>query len=476
MGTMSQLVIAPRNPAIQTYVHQLDAAYRSGVWLPDQDYALRQDINVWEVIRRDPICFQAIEQRLHKVAAKDWIVAPARETPSPADVAVAKIAEEWISAIDGFGAFRYNLAKGIFRARAFAYPEGERRPATFGGVAGQWWCVDRIRDIDPRRIRYMPQATRQPDGSDKIEVFAEMWSLERHGWVRILPDDWQMFVRFVYDDDEAQLGHGRGVLNALYFYHYAKGIALREGLQGLERWAQGIVAAKVKSLRETSAGNDTAAQVAEWLAVIEKMRSRHALVHDAEDELTVHETSGSGGQMVVQILSYLDSAIVRAATGSLLPSGGGSSVGSNARAEVESDTSEDLVQFDRACLDEAITRDLLGQFWRLNRPQLVLAGYAAAGCPKLRSNTLKREDPEKSARVANTLLQARVKLRQSEVYEKTGYTMPQPGDPVFEGGSIPLGGGFNSLGGDPATSGPAAPPSGNPVLDTLRQRAAENSA
>lgn len=479
MSTSQQIFQHGTQPT-ERYARALDAIYRTGLWLPDQGYAEAQDVTTWEKLRRDPVCSVAIQTRLNKVAGKETRVLAASKEKT--DQRLAGIVEAAFQHLDGHTAARRNVACAIFRGRSYGYVNWRRMELDVGaGLAPMLWAVPvAIEDIDPRMVRFVPERTQEADGSVKMDVYAEMWSIASGKWARITPETWQNFVSMKYEDEQARLGQGRGLIDALYFYAFAKGIVLREGLQGLERWAQGTVLAKIDGLRAASETKTNTNQVDLWSTAIKGMRSGgHELIFDKQDDVSVVETSGTGHQLVMSMLSYLDGAMVRAAAGSLLPSGGGGSAGSYGRAEVEAEQTEDLVQYDRAQLDEVFTRDLVGQFLRLNRPQIAACGLLGARRPMLRGANVKKKDPESAARVISTALQAGVKLRADEVYESLGFTPPTDEDTssgnVIEGGAAVGGGGWNPLGGNPDFSR-TADASGPGLLDQLRRRAAAAGA
>jgi hypothetical protein len=285
--------------------------------------------------------------------------------------------------------------------------------------------------VDRRRVRIVPEWSPGPGGGVRrhVSTFLELFSIVAEKWVRIENPEW--FVRHIYNDEEARLGHGRGLLEAIYFYSYAKQIVLREGLQGLERWAQGLAIVKIDGFRKGSKNKPNTAVATAWLDAIEKTKARHGLVGDKQDDISVEFPRGTGHQMVTEFLRYLDDAMTRLITGALLPSGGGENKGSLGRASVEEGKQEALVQYDRELLDEVLTRDLLGMIFRQNRANWVALGLGEAECPKFATVQEKREDAKEAADIATILIAGGVPLRKDEVYKKTNYTQPAEGDEVF---------------------------------------------
>lgn len=420
--------ILPRgHVAADAYIWALQSAIDSGVRLYDPDVALAQDPAVGEKLRRDPVIRQALHNRMTAVAGPSWIIEPA--TDRDEDQEAASIVEDLLKHVENFDIARYALANSILDARAYAEIRGHRVTAAAGSSETEleWWVPTALKDIDPRRIRWVP--SRGPDG---VSVRMELWSVDGRAWHAI--EDTSTLVQVVFDDNESRLGYGRGLREALYHCWWAKGIVTREGLQGLERWAQGLPVCKVDTSQTTPSATTPQAVAEAFLEMFRRFRARFgAVAIGKDDEIEMHEPGEGGGRLVQMWLDYLDRVITRLVTGALLPSGGGSDVGSNARAEVEDDTQERLVQFDRRVIDGSITASLVRLVWRVNFENFEAVGLGKARMPRYRTINQKLEEPEKNANVAKTLLEAGVPLRKDEVYAKTGYTPPGEEDEVFEG-------------------------------------------
>lgn|SRR3990167_2768634 len=431
MAATNVPILYQRNVNQDLYVYALASTYKSNWRVYDPDYALSRDPDIFERVRRDPVIAHAFEQRLHMIAGKVWRVEPRGDTPQ--DKLAAKIMEEIIDSIEHFTESRYELAQAVIVARTYQYMEGDRKFVSLGGLpAANWWMPIRLHDIDRRRFKFRPNwTTGKAPGDNKLDVTMELYSIERGKWESVDHPEW--FIRHVYGDEEARLGHGRGLLEAIYFYHWAKGVVLREGLEGIERWAQGIVTAKIDGLVPGSKDRTNEDVRDTWLDIIQKMRSRHALVYGKDDEFKVVESTGTGHQMVLEFVKYLDEGITRLILGSISPSGQSGREGSYAKSKVEQDTTEALIQYDRKLLDETITRDLVGAIWRLNKPIFSFTGMACAKMPRLVTVQERNEDPHLAVQVIARALMSGIPLRKDEVYSKIGFSMPNPEDEVIEG-------------------------------------------
>lgn len=411
---MGNLVSAAGSLAAQRqYVWELERAYRRGREVWDPDYGLVNDPDVYDVIRRDPETLHAMQMRKHLVAGMRWRVAPASDEDS--DRKAAAILDQLLHVLDGegFAASRFHLAEAVFRGSAWAIVQGRHEVKKIGKTKRMWWVPTGLRPIDKRRFRQVVTE----DG--RIEW--EMWSVARAQW-EPLGDRRRWFVRVAYDETEDSLSYGRGLVESLYHWQYAKARVLAEGLAGLERWAQGVVHGKIDGLRVGSTAKDNESHAQAWLDAIENMRSRHALVGGAEDELTLLEGPGQGHEMVKDFLAYLRDGITRLILGANLPTNA-TSGGSYALAEVQENSTEALVKFDRDLISSSITRDLFWLLWAMNGEALRAEGVIEASRPKFEIVSQMRRDPATTASALSQLLNAGVQgLREDEVFELMGLT------------------------------------------------------
>ena len=425
-----------RNVNQELYVRALSSAYRTGWRVYDPDFALSREPDVYEKVRRDPVIAHAIDVRLHNIAGKTWYLKPYSD--EDVDIKIAEVITEMIKDMDKFEEARYELAQAVIRGRSWAYIEAERRFKRLSDLPPQNWIMPtRLKDIDRRRFRVFSDRSMKLHRVDatnaieqKLDVFWQLFSVERDRWETI--ENPEYFVRLIYQDEEARLGYGRGLLEAIYFYHYAKGVLFKEGLQGIERWAQGIPIAKIEGLREASTGktNDTIQQA--WLDALNLMKESGSFVYDNKDELTFESAGGPGNDMVMDMIRYLDEAMVALIAGGNLHVGG-SEGGSLARAETQEDTAEMIVQYDRNLNDESLTVGLIELLFHLNQPQFRAAGLGEGRRPKFTTIQQKREDPEKNAGIMSTVLATGAPIIKKEFYEKVGLTPPTAKDEVIVG-------------------------------------------
>lgn len=446
------LLNARTSVASDLYVRALASAMRA-FRLHDPDHTKIRESDMYEKARRDPIVAHAIDSRLHKVAGREWSVLPASD--EKVDTIGAAIDEDAIKMIEGFSESRYEQAQAVIKARSYAYIAGRRIFTKLGGMPAMNWLVPTgLQDLDFRRVTFHPRNVTREDGSRDLSVQMMLFSIQREQWEIV--ERPELFVKTVYRDEEARLGYGRGLLESIYYYLWCKGEILKEGVQAVKKFARGVVVAKIDALRASSDPKDTAALQAAWGKVLQQMQAEHVITMDKADEIEVIDMPARGFDAIVKLIQLLDDGMTRLITGAVLPSGGGSSTGSLARAETESDESEALVQFDRDKIDEDYTRDLIGWFRMHNRQNFAALGLADAEPGRFETIQEKRKDPEIALTVITGALEAGMPVKKEEAYSRLTLTPPKEGDPIIEpkapepefpgmGGGFPFQGGRDAL-------------------------------
>lgn len=450
----SPVILRGTSPAPQLFANALHAAYQLEWPIIDPDFAQHEDNAVWEKIRRDGKVSQAIDIRTAAVASKNWVIEPRGE--SPEEVKVSDILTELLEEISQFRQSRRFLAQAIFRASAYLDVISERKVMQLVDLPPMsWWYPKKLKHRDKRTVRRVPEI-RTINGEEVVITFLEVLRVSDGNWIRLDQATKRLLVEIVYDDEQGKLGYGRGLLEALYFLWWAKNVVLKEGLQGVERWAQGFLLAKIDSDQVGAPGSADSESIRDkMLDTLEQQRSRHAAVVDKSDDISLVTGGGEGHEIVMGMLSYLDDLILSTALGSVLPFGGGEDKGSLARASIEEEISDELLEYDRGIVDEALTNSLIRLIMDHNRQNFAELGYADVRMPRFKTSHQKREDPLKNAQVVSTLRQAQIPLRKQDVYERVGFEMPSEGDEVFEPLEIGIGGG--GLFGGPGNGNGAGP-------------------
>jgi hypothetical protein len=445
----------------------------SAVWawwdlIADPSYALREDLDIWEVAQRDPQVYQGIQQRLNAVAGREWRVMPAGDSKRPGARIKAAIMDAMIRRIPHFQDARRRLAQAVFRGQSCELICGRREFVSLADQPSMMWFVPTgMKHIDPRRFVIRPEREQTPNGvrvrgklyMSVIPTYQSLPSVQpspaqgRKGidralwqgrYVPVKHPEW--FVRIVYDDEEARLGFGRGVMDAVYFTMWAKQIVIREGLQGLERFVHGVPVITIDPSKrgDTTQTSESIRDTA--LAKLKIMRAGHAYALNVGETLDFKEPGGVGNQMVMGFLEYLDRRLMAVLTGASLRSGGNpGESGSYASDAVGMEMSDAVVQYDRDRIDEDLTLDLIGLLNRLNRPQFAALGklLGISGLedelPGQFTTVVKRTmDPLVAMQIVQGAQQVKgLDLLRAEVYEKLGgFSMPSSDDEdVIEGGA-----------------------------------------
>lgn len=416
-----------RNQAQQIYVRALSSAWRSNIQLHDPSLWLLREPELEEKMLRDADIAHAVQYRRHAVAGQRWACVPRVERSPRGPLAVA-VASELLAGIRQFTQARLNLARAFFSGARFGFIHGKTKLLKIGdGKERTWWCPWYIEDRDKRYYRVVPE---HDDTSHTLAAHWERWDLVRMDWVTETVADARQTIRHVYQDDQASLGHGRGLREALGWWWYAKAHVFEESLTAVERFAQGILTAKIDGARDAATGLPNEELIRQWSAVLEDLRSRHVLVYDKADQVEFVQMNASGWELLHTLRDELRSTIFTLILGANLTTSANEG-GSYALAQVQENSTEMLIQYDRTVLEETLTDDLLGCIWFKNHANLVELGIADE-MPRFSLAQEKMEDPKLRADVASVLSGMGVELALDDVLEQTGFRRPEPGEDVIK--------------------------------------------
>jgi len=419
-----------RNQAQQLYVRALSSAWRNGVQLYDPSVWLAREPEIEEKMLRDADIAHAVGFRRHLIAGRQWGVIARAESSPRAPLAV-HVARELLGGIKHFTTARVNLARAFFSGARFARIHGEPRTLTLGdGRPRTWWIPRRLEDVDKRMYRIRPTVD---DQAGRITACWERWNIVTQEFEPESLDDATATIRHVYQDDQGQLGYGRALREALGWWWFAKTHVFSESLQAVERFAQGIIHARVDGVRDAATGLPNAELIAAWRDVLEDLRGRHVLVSDKADEIDMIQGSAEGWQVLGEVRKELRSTIFTLVLGANLTTAADDG-GSYALAEIQENSTEALVQFDRETLEETLTDDLLGCIWFRNYANLRDLGIHEEK-PRFSIVQEKKQDPRERSDVAATLNGMGVELSLQDVLEQTGFRKPESGEETIPGGS-----------------------------------------
>lgn len=422
-----------RNNAAQLYVQALTAAWRSGVEVHEPSVWRTRDPEIEEKMLRDADIAHAVGFRRHLIAGKRWNLQPKVETeraPMAVMVGTALIEE-----IAHFSEARIGLARAFFSGARFARVHGSPRILTLGdGVPRTWWVPNRIEDMDKRAFRVMSDVVGTGDAR-QLRAHWERWDVARGEFVPETARDALQTIRHVYQDDQGTLGHGRALREALGWWWYAKTEIFGETLAAIERFAQGVVTAKVSGVRDAETGLPNTELIRQWRDILEDLRARHVLVYDANDTVEVMSPSSEGWQLMADVRKELRTTIYTLVLGANLTTAADSG-GSYALAEIQENSTAALVEYDRSALEETLTDDLLGCVWAMNRRNLAELRIANQR-PVFNIAQEKMQNPTERIAVAEGLSRIGVELALEDVLDQTGFRVPEGDEPRIKPPTTP---------------------------------------
>lgn len=429
-----------RNQSQQLYVRALSTAWRNGIQLHDPSLWLLRDPEAEEKMLRDADIAHAVGFRRHLIAGRQWMLTPRSETHARADMSVA-IGTELLNGVKHFTQARLGLARAFFSGARFARIHGQMRTLAIGDDKKRtWWVPTRLEDMDKRMYRVVPK---RDEETQELSAHWERWHVGKDEFVPETRLDAMQTIRHVYQDDQATLGHGRALREALGWWWYAKEHVFQESLQAVERFAQGVLSAKVDGVRDAATGLPNSELIESWTSVLEDLRARHVLVYDSADNVEMINMDGQGWQLLQNIREELRSTIFTLVLGANLTTAANQG-GSYALAEVQENSTEALVQYDRETLEETLTDDLLGCVWFKNHANLVELGIAEEK-PRFNIMQEKRHVPEERANTAQTLNGMGVKLSLDDLLEQTGFRKPEEGEDMVSGSTSDSSGSFGGF-------------------------------
>lgn len=450
---MSNLLF-PFNGNYNLYPAQIASLWHGRTFLPDPSFSRSKDPNRWGKYQRDPIVKMAIQKRLHSVAAKDWRMEPGGE--EEVDEKAAAWMRWMLLKPKGFGQARLHGAKAVFLGESWNFVAGKFKRLRYEGTFREFWTPTHFQQIDNERFRRVPM-WRAPDGTlsrtatDDARAVHQLQisSMVNIGqWIDVT--DTRSLLHVEYDSEERRLGYGGGIEDAIYFYHHAKGILLREFLQLAEKLGQGMAIVEIDGSTIGSEERDNDSVRDAYADAVEEMRARNTFVMSKLDNLRFEFPDAAGWQLFESGMRYLDDCVTRLILGGTLPSGGGGDNGSFARSETEADSEEALIQFDRELQAECITDTLVKLVWDANYEARVEMGLADAEMPKYAPFQEKHQDPRAFAEIAEIALRSGVSIVESEYRERVGLSTPGKDDDVIEPiQPMMAGAGAGGFGGDP---------------------------
>lgn len=409
------------------------ALSRETLWEPS--FAEFEEPQFFEKIERDAELKRLLTYRRQLIASERWYLEPASD--SRADQKAASILTALLKKIPRFQQARFLLASAFYRSNTWSRIYGGMSAINLPGFGvGKWWNVTQLKDVDKREFEL--QRNREAEAGDPERRRYWRWMLadKSQNNVQFRPVDLDNFIHHIYSDEERGLGHGTSIADALYFLNWFKQEILRNGMEFLGRWSQGMLVYYLDMVARGKKDSGTSTQrQTDALALLKSIQSGNKIALGVTERLENLDVPTGGWSTARDALQYVNEQASRLILGSVTNTGGGTDRGSLARAEVEKDSMQALVQFDRAILDETITSQLVERLLIKNWAMISSMGCAGASCPVFRSTGDAIEDPAANLELFTTIIekvpQLGAKIPASEVFRRLGVS-PAPQDDGVE--------------------------------------------
>lgn len=436
-------MVIPRSINARYYVHDLGSALTQDR-IYDPDYALAQDPEFYEKLRRYPVVDGAVNLRKLMDAGSDWYLEPA--SSAIGDRAAIPIFEALVKEIKDFSVARYNSAEALIKGASWAEIEGEWRVLEIPPLPPmRWWVITGLKDMDKRRFVLCRDKDLEPD-ERRWYVETAFPPYEARPIVR------EHYLRIAAGTDEASLGYGRGLVESiLYPFWYATGLDEHSAQFG-ERWAQGF---RVWKLGIPGAPLTTDKRQ-QYLNTVDLFVSRYAAVVDKDDTFELHDAPAEGFNYITERQKYYNSLIRVRILGSSLMTEPEVKGGSFALGDSQfENTTQLIVHHDRGILDSGFTADCMSLLWRANYQNFVSLGIRTTGPSRFHTRDIKQHDPAKRAPVLKTALEIGLKILEDEAYQQLELTPPTGDAPVLQQANLPAPAPGRPPGGPP--DGPEVP-------------------
>jgi len=405
------------------YASEVAAAVRMHRLL-DPDYAIASDPEWYEKAMRDAIIYMTVNLRSHAVAGAEWFFEAASK--SPEDRKAAELMTAAFKKIERFTEGRSLLARAFLKGSTWAKKHMGWITVKLDGLEVPMWSVVKFQDADKRRFRRIKFEASMPDSNEKqLCFFWEVHNPDKSAWEPIDRTSW---VRHVYTNEEIGLGYGRGIAAPLYFLQWWKSEALTHGMSFLSRWSEGMVVGTLDNLAEGVFGAEGTAEAraTDMLNALEKMRAKHYMVMAKGDSINVLDPPAGAWSTVDSAVGYADENIRALVLGAVLPTGGGSDVGSFARAESESGTTDEIIQYDRGIEEETIQAEVVNPVWEDSHATREVIGLGSAACPQFRIARTRKLNPETAVVRLEGALRNGMSVKREEAYRDLAWSDPGP--------------------------------------------------
>ena len=458
------------------------ASQLAQVWLYDPSFALTADPEIPEKMLRDLVISGSLNHLQLSIVGHGYSFEPKEDSPNGREL--AKVIEGLSKEQRLLPQSLYNLSRATFRGAAWGRIYSERRVLTIGdGKAREWTVVSKVKDVDKRRFRLvqdyganprslegLSSATRarltdQARGFDSptpapfnaagVGNFRwEFWrgyggvgSGNPGSWWSRLEDaaPYENWIMHVTDTSEQGMGYGYSLADELYAYFWLKGTFLRWVSQAAERFGQGFLVMTGKALRDGMAkGMSQSQSFQAAVNIVRTARAENFVALDENIDVKLLDMPAEGARWLYEWVKYLDNGMRQRILSALQPTGSGDGDGGYSSAKTEEGSTDSMVAYLRAPLEETWTHTVVRFLYEHNEANLRELGLWGQGYPKILLKGEDQRDLEQMIKVFDLAARLKIPVRLEDFYRIFRLTPPNEQFEAIKYPEVmPLGGGLD---------------------------------
>jgi len=406
------------------YASKALTAFRKGGRLLSPEIAVRENLDAYWAINLDPSIRHSIEIMARNVIGKSWKVESASsEKP---DRELSKLLKEKLEEIEFFERSRMTMAKEIvILGETYAFVNGERKWMNLCSHGFQnYWIPKEIVHIDRNSIRKI----NSEDGSG---YHYEIYNHVERKWTELDDSQNQALIYINNSSEQGRFTYGNGLLDPLYVIYTFKQNIIADWLQLASRFGNGLVEVGIDEVNEGDEVRTLQDLNDDYAQIFQDATGRHIIIKRKQDEIKIHDPSGTGYQILKEAIDYWDNQHRMLLIGAILTVTSGASGGYN-QAFVHQDTEFNHARYPRLLSDEGLTRHLLHMVWRLNKPQYDAIGLGEARPGRFITPEERNDNTEKNAARLKVAQELGLEIVKSEAYHLLELTEPTEEDEVLK--------------------------------------------